>query len=172
MGPVMQIVFSHPSSRPEAVAAIRDTSLPLMWLLGESDSLTSPYCTRSLMAEDVEVTALKWNGRVVGAYGSNVNGAIGSNTGNTVGGVSVDTLVTDFGRLNVVVERALPKDCIFAASAEQVHPVFLNVPGKGVLFEEQLAKTGSADKTMLYGEIGLAYGSQTAHGVLRGLAVA
>ena len=73
MAPVMQIVFSHPSSRPEAVAAIRDTSLPLMWLLGESDSLTSPYCTRSLMAEDVEVTALKWNGRVVGAYGSNAN---------------------------------------------------------------------------------------------------
>ena len=126
--------------------------------------------TRTLFVPSIQKTLL--TKAYATAYGSNVNGAIGSNTGNTVGGGSVDTLVTDFGRLNVVVERALPKDCIFAASAEQVHPVFLNVPGKGVLFEEQLAKTGSADKTMLYGEIGLAYGSQTAHGVLRGLAVA
>ena len=73
MAPVMQIVFSPPASRPEAVAAIRDTSCPLMWLLGESDFTPSPYGTRSVMAEAVEVTALKWNGRVVGAYGSNAN---------------------------------------------------------------------------------------------------
>jgi hypothetical protein len=106
------------------------------------------------------------------AYGSNVNGAISTDTGHVVGGVAVDTLVTDFGRLNVVVDRAMPKDAIAAVSMEQIHPVFLSIPGKGVLFEEQLAKTGAADKTMVYGEIGLAYGSQTAHGVLRGLAVA
>jgi hypothetical protein len=47
--------------------------------------------------------------------------------------------------------------------------VFLNIPGKGVLFEEELAKTGASDKSQIYGEIGLAYGNQAAHGVLRGL---
>lgn len=126
--------------------------------------------TRTLFVPSIQKTKL--TKAYATAYGSNVNGAIGTDTGHTVGGVAVDTLVTDFGRLNVVVDRALPKDAIVAVSAEQIHPVFLNVPGKGVLFEEQLAKTGSADKTMIYGEIGLAYGSQTAHGVYRGLAVA
>jgi hypothetical protein len=38
-----------------------------------------------------------------------------------------------------------------------------------VLFEEELAKTGSTDKTQLYGEISLKYGNEAAHGVLRGL---
>ena len=106
------------------------------------------------------------------AYGSNVNGAIGTSTGHTLGGVAVDRITTDFGDLNIVVERALPKDTIVAVSMEQVDPVFLLKPGKGVLFEEELAKTGSADKTQLYGEIGLKYGNERAHGVLRGLAVA
>ena len=106
------------------------------------------------------------------AYGSNVNGAIGMSAGHTVGGVAVDRITTDFGDLNLVVERALPKDCIVAASVEQIDPVFLATPGKGVLFEEELAKTGSADNTQIYGEIGLKYGLERAHGVLRGLSVA
>ena len=36
-------------------------------------------------------------------------------------------------------------------------------------FEEELAKTGASDKSQIYGEIGLEYGNQAAHGVLRGL---
>lgn len=86
-----------------------------------------------------------------------------------VGGVDVNTIVTDFGTLNIVVERALPADAIYVASLEQIDPVFLNIPGKGVLFEEELAKTGAQDKTQIYGEIGLQYGNEKAHGVLRGL---
>ena len=86
-----------------------------------------------------------------------------------VGGVAVNTIVTDFGVLNIVIERALPADAIAVVSLEQVHPVFLSIPDKGVLFEEALAKTGSSDKTQIYGEIGIEYGNQAAHGVLRGL---
>lgn len=86
-----------------------------------------------------------------------------------VGGVRMDTIVTDFGTLNIKVDRALPADAIAVVSLEQVMPVFLSTPGKGVLFEEELAKTGSADKSQIYGEIGLKYGNQAAHGVLRGL---
>ena len=88
-----------------------------------------------------------------------------------LGGVSVQTLQTNFGVLNVVVDRALPPDAIVVASAEQLAPVFLNIPGKGVLFEEELATTGSAKKSQIYGEIGLQYGNQLAHGQLRGLLV-
>lgn len=86
-----------------------------------------------------------------------------------VGGVDMQTIVTDFGTLNIVVERALPADAISVISLEQIDPVFLNIPGKGVLFEEELAKVGASDKTQIYGEIGLKYGNQAAHGVLRGL---
>lgn len=86
-----------------------------------------------------------------------------------VGGVNLNTIVTDFGVLNVAVERALPADAIAVVSLEQVSPVFLSIPGKGVLFEEELAKVGSSDRTQIYGEIGLEYGNEASHGVLRGL---
>lgn len=86
-----------------------------------------------------------------------------------LGGVSVDTIITDFGTLNVAVDRALPADALAVVSLEQIDPVFLAIPGKGVLFEEELARTGASDKTQIYGEIGLSYGNERSHGVLRGL---
>lgn len=89
----------------------------------------------------------------------------------TVAGLNLQTLQTDFGLLNVVIERALPADAIVISSVEQLDPVFLSIPGKGVLFEEALAKTGAAEKTQIYGEIGLKYGNPNAHGVIRGLAL-
>lgn len=126
--------------------------------------------TRTLFVPSIQKTRI--TKAYATAYGSNGNGAIGMQTGHTLGGVAVDRITTDFGDLNIVVDRALPKDAIVAVSMEQIDPVFLLKPGKGVLFEEELAKTGSADKTQIYGEIGLKYGSERAHGVLRGLAVA
>ncbi len=86
-----------------------------------------------------------------------------------VGGVSVDTIITDFGTLNVAIDRHLPADALAVVSVEQIQPVFLNIPDKGVLFEEALAKVGSTDKTQIYGEIGMKYGNEASHGVLRGL---
>jgi hypothetical protein len=86
-----------------------------------------------------------------------------------VGGVALNTIVTDFGVLNIAIDRALPADAVAVVSLEQIAPVFLNIPNKGVLFEEELAKTGSSDKTQVYGEIGLEYGNEAAHGVKRGL---
>lgn len=92
-------------------------------------------------------------------------------TSRQVGGVAVSTIVSDFGTLNVMLNRMVPQDAIVVASLEQMAPVFLEVPGKGHFFAEPLAKTGSSDEVMLYGEVGLAYGNEKAHGVLRGLAV-
>lgn len=87
----------------------------------------------------------------------------------TVGGLSLETVITDFGTLNIGVDRALPADALTVVSLDQITPVFLNVPAKGVLFEEELAKVGSSTSTQIYGEIGLKYGNQAAHGVIRGL---
>jgi hypothetical protein len=92
-------------------------------------------------------------------------------TGGNIGGVAVDTVVTDFGQLNIMLDRHMPRDAIMAVSMEQLMPVLLSVPGKGVFFEEPLAKTGASDEVQLYGEIGLKYGNERAHALMRGLKV-
>lgn len=89
-----------------------------------------------------------------------------------VGGVAVDTVVTDFGTFGIMLDRHMPQDTILLASLEQCMPVFLNVPGKGTLFSEPLAKTGAADREQIYGEVGLKYGNERAHAVMNGLKVA
>jgi len=89
----------------------------------------------------------------------------------TVGGVVVQTIETDFGTLNIALDRRIPVDMLLFASMEQMNAVFTNVPGKGAFFEEPLAKTGASDEVQIYGEIGLEYGNEAAHGYLRGLAI-
>jgi hypothetical protein len=92
-------------------------------------------------------------------------------TSRTVGGVNVTTLVTDFGTLNVMMDRHMPQDTIAAVSLDQLSPVFLEVPGKGHFFEEPLARTGASDNVQLYGEIGLEYGNERAHAVMTGIKI-
>lgn len=79
-------------------------------------------------------------------------------------GVNVTTIETDFGRLNIMLDRHMPTAALQMVSLEECVPVFLPVPGKGFLFVEELAKTGAAEKRQLYGEIGLKYGNEKKHG--------
>lgn len=83
-----------------------------------------------------------------------------------VGGVNLKTLETDFGVMNVMLNRYVPADKLIVASLEQLAPAFLEIPGKGHFFAEPLAKTGASDDVQIYGEIGLQYGNEKAHGVL------
>jgi hypothetical protein len=106
--------------------------------------------------------------RITAAYAASYGQANPLGSTRNVGGVSVDTIVTDFGTVNVAIDRALPADSLAVLSLEQIQPVFLSIPGKGVLFEEELAKTGASEKSQLYGEIGLAYGNEASHAVKRG----
>ena len=88
----------------------------------------------------------------------------------TVGGVAVSTVVTDFGTINVMLSRRLAQDTVVLASLDVCQAVFLETPGKGHLFAEPLAKVGASDDVQLYGEVGLAYGPESAHGMLTNLA--
>jgi hypothetical protein len=90
----------------------------------------------------------------------------------SVGGVSVQTIETDFGVLNIMLNRYMPADQLAVVSLTEVEPVFLYTPSKGFLFVEPLAKTGASDKFQLYGEIGLKYGNERKHGKITGLATA
>lgn len=80
-----------------------------------------------------------------------------------VGGVSVQTIETDFGRLNLMLDRHMPSAALQLVSLEECAPVFLPVPGKGFLFVEELAKVGAAERRQMYGEIGLKYGNERKH---------
>lgn len=86
-----------------------------------------------------------------------------------VGGVNVQTIETDFGTLNIMLDRHMPNDELAVASLEQCKPVYLETPGKGHFFAEPLAKTGAKDRTQLYGEVGLEYGNEKTHGKITGL---
>lgn len=86
-----------------------------------------------------------------------------------LGGVNVTQIDTDFGRLNIMLDRMMPQDTIAIVSMDQCAPVFLEVPGKGHFFEEPLAKAGAHDRNQLYGEVGLAYGNQLTHAKITGL---
>lgn len=90
-------------------------------------------------------------------------------TSRNIAGVAVKQLETDFMVLNLMTNRHLAQvapDTLLLLSLEQLNPVFLEIPGKGHFFLEELAKTGASTKYQLYGEIGLAYGNERQHGKL------
>lgn len=104
---------------------------------------------------------------------SNVYSATGLNQPTmtrNIGGVAIDTIVTDFGNLGVMLNRWMPAGQIAVVNLGVCEPVWLNIPGKGSgLFAEPLAKSGASEKFQLYGEVGLEYGPETYHGLLKDL---
>lgn len=108
---------------------------------------------------------------VSAAYATSYGKANPLINGNTVGGVAIQSVLTDFGEFAIMLDPDVPKDTIVFVSLDELAPVFLETPGKGVFFEEALGKVGSSDDVQLYGEIGLKYGAEAHHGVLRGLAI-
>jgi hypothetical protein len=77
--------------------------------------------------------------------------------------------VTDFGTFGVMLNRWMPTGQVAIVDLSVCKPVFLEIPGKGLLFTEELARTGASRKFQLYGEIGLEYGPETAHAVIKDL---
>jgi hypothetical protein len=86
-----------------------------------------------------------------------------------VGGVNITTLETDFGIFGVMLNRWFPAGQIGIVDLSVCAPVFLEIPGKGHLFAEPLAKTGASEKYQVYGEVGLEYGPENYHGLISDL---
>jgi Family of unknown function (DUF5309) len=87
----------------------------------------------------------------------------------TIGGVAIDTIVTDFGTFGVMLDRWMPATKLGILDLSVCYPTFMEIPGKGILFTEELARTGSSRKFQLYGEIGLEYGPLNAHALVKDL---
>jgi hypothetical protein len=83
-----------------------------------------------------------------------------------VGGVNLQTVETDFGRVNIMLNGFMPVDTLAVVSLEQCSPVFLEIPGRGHFFAEPLGKDGASERVQIYGEIGFRYGNEKAHGKL------
>jgi hypothetical protein len=91
----------------------------------------------------------------------------------TVGGVAVERILLDFGgEVSVVFAPKVPAASFLIADMAVVSTVFLPVPGKGVLFYEELGRTGASESGQLFGQIGLDYGPEEFHGKITGLATA
>lgn len=86
-----------------------------------------------------------------------------------VGGVNITTIETDFFNMGVVWSRFMKEDELLITDVAHLAPVFLEVPGKGVLFVEDKEAEGASEKRMLYGQIGLAHGPAFLHGSITNL---
>ena len=118
--------------------------------------------TATIMVNSAQKRAL--SKAYMSAYGKFVESS------RNVGGVNLQTVETDFGVLNIMLNRFVPQHKLIVASLDQCAPVFLEIPGKGHFFAEPLAKTGASDDVQLYGEVGLAFGNEKSHGYVSGLA--
>ena len=87
-----------------------------------------------------------------------------------IGGVNIEQLVTDFGNVGIVTSRLTPANTIAAVEMSVVAPVFQEVPGKGTIFYEELAKQGGSVHGQVFGMVGFDHGPAWAHGELFGIA--
>ena len=87
----------------------------------------------------------------------------------TLGGFALDTIVTDFGVFPVLLNRWMPTGKVAVVDLDVCSPVFLEIPDKGTLFVEPLARTGANTQYQMYGEVGLKYGPETYHGLISDL---
>lgn len=83
-----------------------------------------------------------------------------------VGGVNIQQLETDFGNVGIVVSRFAPANTVLAIEMSAIDVVFQESPGKGLLYYEDLAKTGASDKGQMFSMIGLDHGPAFVHGRL------
>lgn len=102
-------------------------------------------------------------------YASQFNATM--QTTQNIGGMNITQIETDFFKMGVTWDRFMPEDTIMIVDVAHVAPVFQPVPGKGVLFQEELAKQGASDRIQIYGQLGLAHGPAFLHGAITGLKV-
>lgn len=107
-----------------------------------------------------------------GTYKQEISSIYGfAPTDRNVGGLNIQQLETDFGNVGVVTSRFAPDNTVLAVEMSVLGgPVFQEVPGKGILFYEDLAKTGASERGQLFGMIGFDHGPAFAHGRLWNLA--
>lgn len=86
-----------------------------------------------------------------------------------VGGYNIKQIETDFAILGIVWAPNVPAATLLIADLAFCAPVFLPVPEKGVMFYEELSRTGASEKGQIYGQVGIDYGPEEYHGTITNL---
>ena len=86
-----------------------------------------------------------------------------------VNGIAIDTLITPFGTIGLMVDNFLPEGTAIIVNPSVCAPVYMPVPEKGNFFLEPLAKVGAAERYQIYGQLGLDFGCSWYHGKITNL---
>ena len=87
-----------------------------------------------------------------------------------VAGVNIDTIITPFGNIGLVVNEFVPASKAFVLDLAYLDVCFLNIPGKGAVFVEDTDNDDAAAiSKRVYMEIGLDKGPAEYHGVITGV---
>lgn len=87
----------------------------------------------------------------------------------TDAGVSIQTFLTDFGEVDVVLTHTMPVDQAYILNLSQMRAVGHAVPGKGFMFEEALPTAQAGLFRRFYTEIGVDHGVGSCHARLYGI---
>ena len=98
-----------------------------------------------------------------------VNGLTIVPAGRNINGINVETILTAYGEVGVVLGEHLPKGTALLLNFSVIHPVHQPVPGKGNFFLEKLGVQGAGEKYQIYGQIGLDHGPEWYHGKTTGV---
>ncbi len=79
-------------------------------------------------------------------------------------GVKVRKIVTRFGTLLLALDPDMPAQTVAIIDMGVCGVVGMPVPGKGLIFAEMLAKTGSAESWQIYGQLGFDGAYEALHG--------
>ncbi len=144
-------LFSAASNRPLTKTlfenALKDSMDNGMFSLGD---------TLYVMGDDDQLSTL------MGLYES----ATALPASRDVVGVSVRTIVTKWATVNLVWEPDLAANELFITQPQFCRVVAMPIPGKGVLFAEPLAKSGSSEHHQIYGELGIDYRHELFHAAI------
>ncbi len=119
-------------------------------------------------AETALIVANSWNKRKLTEQFLGVTTGGFRQSERTVGGVNLQTFDTDFGRINVMLNRYIPANTVAVVSLDELRLKWLN-RADGAFVMEELGRQGSKIENQFYGEFGLMYGNQRSHGKLSGL---
>lgn len=89
-----------------------------------------------------------------------------------VNGISLSSVVTPMGVVNLYLGECLPAGTALLIDFDVISPVSQTVPGKGNFFLEPLAKVGAGEKYQIFGQMGLDHGPEWYHGKFTGISTA
>jgi hypothetical protein len=101
--------------------------------------------------------------RLISADFQGGNGNISPRSYNRFG-VNITDIETDFGLFPIVLNRHCTSEEVLFLELDVLDSCHMPIAGKGFFFLEPLAKSGSYDRQMLYGEAGFEYGPEGWHG--------